>query len=306
MLTLWGELPVSDAHVHFFSHRFFTMLTRQMASPVSAEEACAAAGVEAPPSEAERLAQQWVEEFDRHEVKRSVLLASLPGDEASVAAAVMHAPDRFWGWFFVNPTADNAAANAAKWLDAGMRGICLLPAMHGYPLADDRVELVVREAEARPGTVVFIHCGVLSVGIRRKLGIASRFDMRFSNPMDVHALALRHPAVPFVIPHFGAGYFREALMLCDLCPNVHLDTSGTNSWVKYESGDLPLSRVFRKALDVTGPKRLLFGTDSSFFPRGWNRAVFEQQCSAMREAGMQEEAASLVLGGNLERLMKKS
>ena len=27
------------------------------------------------------------------------------------------------------------------------------------------------------------------------------------------------------------------------------------------------------ALDVTGAKRLLFGTDSSFFPRGWQPAA---------------------------------
>ena len=53
-------------------------------------------------------------------------------------------------------------------------------------------------------------------------------------------------------------------MLADLCPNVYLDTSSTNSWMRYEA--LDLKTVFRRALAVAGPERLLFGTDSSFFP----------------------------------------
>ncbi len=33
-----------------------------------------------------------------------------------------------------------------------------------------------------PGAVVYVHCGMLSVGFRRKLGLHSPFDMRYSNP----------------------------------------------------------------------------------------------------------------------------
>ena len=62
-----------------------------------------------------------------------------------------------------------------------------------------------------------MHCGALSVGVRKKLGLPSRFDVRYGNPLDLHALAADHPAVPFIIPHFGAGLFREALLVADLC-----------------------------------------------------------------------------------------
>jgi len=41
--------------------------------------------------------------------------------------------------------------------------------------------------------------------------------MRFSNPLDLHAIALAFPQVRFIMPQFGAGMFREALMLADLC-----------------------------------------------------------------------------------------
>src|SRR5580704_18153493 len=144
---------------------------------------------------------------------------------------------------------------------------------------------------------------VLSVGVRKKLGLPSPFDMRYSNPLDLHAVALRHPGVRFIVPHFGAGYFREALMLADLCPNVYLDTSSSNSWMRFEG--LDLAAVFRRALSVVGPRRLLFGSDSSFFPRGWNRDVFEVQTRALHQLGIGSADAQQILGGNLRRILRE-
>jgi hypothetical protein len=62
--------------------------------------------------------------------------------------------------------------------------------------------------------------------------------------------------------------------------------------------------VFRRALDVLGPKRLLFGTDSSWFPRGWMRSVFDEQVLAMQAAGVDGETARGILGGNLRALLR--
>ena len=149
-------------------------------------------------------------------------------------------------------------------LRCGLHAVCLFPAMHRYAMSDPRAEAVIKAAAGFGGRAVFVHCGVLTVGIRKKLGLPSPFDMRFSNPLDLHAIALRYPRLKFVLPHFGAGYLREALMLADLCPNVYLDTSSSNSWMRYEG--LDLKTVFRRALDVVGAQRLLFGTDSSYLP----------------------------------------
>jgi predicted TIM-barrel fold metal-dependent hydrolase len=112
----------------------------------------------------------------------------------------------------------------------------------------------------------------------------------------LHAAAMRHPSVKFVLPHFGAGYLREALMLTDLCPNVLLDTSSSNSWMRYEG--LDLKAVFRRVLDVVGPSRILFGTDSSFFPRGWNSEVYETQTRAMLDLGISAGDARMMLERN--------
>jgi predicted TIM-barrel fold metal-dependent hydrolase len=202
-----------------------------------------------------------------------------------------------------NPVAPDTLGIVQRALDSNMKGICLFPAMHRYSVHDEALALLLDIAASRPGTIVFVHCGVLSVGVRRKLGLPSPFDMRFSNPIDLHALALRYPKLPFVVPHFGAGYFREALMLCDLCPNVYLDTSSTNSWIKYLDPGATLRSVFEKALEVAGPRRLLFGTDSSFFPRGWQSGILQTQVAVLREIGVTPEQAGAILGGNLERIL---
>jgi predicted TIM-barrel fold metal-dependent hydrolase len=139
------------------------------------------------------------------------------------------------------------------------------------------------------------------VGARRRLGLPSPFDIRFGNPMNLHGVALAHPTVPIIVPHFGAGLFREALMIADLCPNVMLDTSSSNGWMKYHHG-LTLRGVFEQALAVAGADRLLFGTDSSFFPRGWVRAVFEQQRAALDELGIGDETRAKLFSGNFDRL----
>jgi predicted TIM-barrel fold metal-dependent hydrolase len=129
--------------------------------------------------------------------------------------------------------------------------------------------------------------------------------MRFSNPLDLHAAALEFPGVNFVVPHFGAGFFREALMLCGLCPNVYLDTSSTNSWVRYQPEGVDLAAVFRRALEVVGPNRLLFGSDSSFFPRGWHSAIFQTQAEVLAKLGLGASDAQLIFGGNLRRLLAR-
>jgi predicted TIM-barrel fold metal-dependent hydrolase len=107
--------------------------------------------------------------------------------------------------------------------------------------------------------------------------------------------------VPIVIPHFGAGFFREALMLADLCPNVLFDTSSSNGWIKYHHA-LTLGAVFQQALAVAGPDRLMFGSDSSFFPRGWVADVFRQQTLALDHIGADASVRDKIFGGNFDRL----
>jgi hypothetical protein len=292
-----------DAHCHFFSEGFFATLARDLADrpPDPGVALPARLGWDAPGSDA-ALADRWALELDRHDVGRAVLIASVPGDEDSVAAAIARHPSRFVGFFMLDPTREGAVARVTRALgELGLRGVCLFPAMHRYSLDDPRVERAIDVAAGRPGAVVFVHCGMLSVGVRKELGLPSPFDLRRGDPLAVAALAGRFPGLPFIVPHFGAGLFREALMAFDGAPNLHLDTSSSNAWMRYQPG-LTLAEVFRRALDVAGAGRMLFGTDSSFFPRGWQRAIFEAQTAALDEIGADAAVRVAVLHGNFDRL----
>ena len=292
MQTPWGELAVWDAHVHFFSRRFFESLAAQ--TQRQAADVAATLGWEFPSSDAADLAARWTAELDEHGVAGAAMIASIPGDESSVVAAASACPDRLLAYAMINPVGENSPALG------GLNALCFFPAMHRYFMHDDRIEPLLQQAASQK-SLVFVHCGVLTVGVRKKLGLPSPFDMRYSNPVDLHAIALSYPNLNFVVPHFGAGYFREALLLADLSPNVYLDTSSSNSWMRYEG--LDLKTVFRRALDVAGAKRVLFGTDSSFFPRGWNHAIFEQQAGALAELGISSSDARLIFGENLRTLI---
>jgi predicted TIM-barrel fold metal-dependent hydrolase len=300
-------MPLNDAHCHFFSTRLFAALGRGLKDADSAAPERRALEMLTwdDPGPPEQLADRWVAELDANGVSRAAMIASIPGDSPSVAAAVRRHPARLVGFFMVDPTQPDASSTTAQAIDSGgLRAICLFPAMHRYPLSDERVRAVFEVAAARPATAVFVHCGVLSVGVRKKLGLPSPFDIRHGNPLDLHALALAYPSVPIIVPHFGAGLLREALMLADLCPNVLFDTSSSNDWIKYVPG-LTLEAVFKQALAVLGADRLLFGTDSSFFPRGWVKDVYAQQASVLDTLDVSADIKAKILGGNFDRLFPR-
>ena len=90
-------------------------------------------------------------------------------------------------------------------------------------------------------------------------------------------------------------------MIADLCGNVYLDTSSSNSWLKYLPS-LTLEDVFRQTLEVIGPERLLFGSDSSFFPRGWQRSIWETQKTILEGIGVDDLAQENIFSENFNRL----
>jgi len=296
-------MTLQDAHCHLFSTRFLEALGREKYGPgeaVSADRIATDLGWE-PPGTPEALADRWVAELDRHRVSRVALIASVPGDEGSVATALARHPGRFVGFFALDASAPDAPDRAARAFgELGLRCACLFPAMHRYRLDDQRVTAVFQVAEAHRAAI-FAHCGYLSVGARVRLGLPSPFDLRLGDPLTLAATAAGFPSVPVIVPHFGAGFFREALMAAEICPTIHLDTSSSNAWLKYVPG-LTLADVFRRALAVAGPDRLVFGTDSSYFPRGWHRVIYGAQRTALDALGVETDVSEKIFGGNFERL----
>ncbi len=309
MQTPFGEIPVIDAHAHFFSHRFFATLGKELPEPPSEAGLYATLGNripwEFPDTDPASLGNRWVAEMDRHGIRRMVLIASVPGDEESVAAASRAHPDRIIAYFLLNPTSDDAPSRVKRaFAELNVKGVCLFPAMHRFHLWEQRL-FPIFETVAAHGGIVFAHCGHLKVGVRDKLGLPSRFDMRFANPVDLHGVAKTFPDLPFIVPHFGCGYFRELLLVADQCANIYVDTSSSNDWVRFMPYPLDLQTLFTKALQVLGPERILFGTDSSFFPRGWRRDIFNVQLEVLQALQVPSAQVFQILSGNIARLVER-
>jgi predicted TIM-barrel fold metal-dependent hydrolase len=203
----------------------------------------------------------------------------------------------------VNPLSEGPVTTVDRAVrQHGFRGVALFPAMFGFAIHDDRSQAVLEVAN-RHKLLVFVHCGVLKVGFRDKLNLPAGYDLSLSNPLALRKAAAQFPNIRFILPHLGSGMFRELLMLADSAPNVFADTSGIGSWGKYLEGKPPEAQVLRHAVDVMGAERLLFGTDSSWFPRGWRRDVFDAHVRVFEEAKLDAQQVAAILGGNLERLV---
>ena len=121
MQTPWGEFPVGDAHIHFFSQAFFSSLSAQSGRPV--DELARFLGWRVHYS-CEDLAEAWRNELDEYGLAQAALISSIPGDEDSVATAVSLYPDRFYGFFMANPAAPDGVERIQRALAGGrLQGI---------------------------------------------------------------------------------------------------------------------------------------------------------------------------------------
>jgi predicted TIM-barrel fold metal-dependent hydrolase len=307
MQTAYGELRVIDAHVHFFSHQFFQSFLRSRGHYLperDPQSLLQRLGWEVPPPDSVALGRRWVEELDRYGVARAVLLGSIMDDEAFVARAVQAFPDRLIGFLRVDPTRPDAAQQLRHAVEhLGLKGIKGFPAMECFHAYEERVYPIYEEAQ-RLGVPILFHFGLLQSAIGAALKLPSQADARFSNPMDLQRAARDFPRVPFIVPHFGAGYFGETLLLAAHCPNVFIDTSSANGWTRYMPYPIDLKLVFQRTIEAVGPERILFGTDSSHFPRGFRREILEEQLGILQALGVAQEDIERIMGGNIARLLR--
>jgi predicted TIM-barrel fold metal-dependent hydrolase len=65
---------------------------------------------------------------------------------------------------------------------------------------------------------------------------------------------------------------------------------------------LTLEALIRKFYETIGPDRILFGSDSSWFPRGFSIRYLQDQIRACRFMNMPNDALRKIVGGNAARL----
>ncbi len=256
-------------------------------------------GFEPPESEVhsdEEQADRWAADLDAKGVDRVNFV--MGGGNDNLAKIVGMYPNKFSGFAHHGLFSEDAASELERAIEElGLKGFKVIASSQTQPI-DDRSLYPVWEVANSHEVPVIMHFGVLGGGG----GFPT--DLRNMNPLTLWEVAKAFPKTTFVIPHFGAGYLRELLMLCWSCPNVHVDTSGSNQWMQWMPFDLDLKGLFRKMIETVGPDRIIFGTDSSYFPRGFSLPYLREQVKACRSLGLEEGSVEKIFYGNAARLLK--
>lgn len=287
---------VIDAHVHLFSVRLFEeyIETHPEAAPrfrqALKERKFGRRGESLPDMPADEMAAWYVRRIHDAGVARALVVSVIPDSEymrefVSAAAGHMHVLCN------IDPTHPGAADLLEREMAAGFKGVKLLPVNRCYHLSDPACRPFFEKA-AELGAPMIVHYGVT---------VDPTGDMRYADPIDLSPVARDFPEITFVIAHFGAGYLDQLLKVAYQCPNIAVDSSGTNNWMDFMAYPLTLADVFGRALTSLGPERVLFGTDSGNMAayRSW---IKYQQMATLDDLGVGDTTRDLVLRGNAVRI----
>ena len=302
-----GLFKIFDAHVHFYSNSYFRFLVRQKTNRLDIntelKNLATKGRIEIPGEDPVLLAKRWVEVIDKWKIERLLVFSSIPGDEDAVVKAVGAFPTRLAGFFAVDPNSNLLLSNAEKRLKQdNLRGIFLYPSLYHINIADPWLDPLFRLCE-ETNAVVYVQFGKLIIKPREFVGLQTTIDDGCTDPKDLIPVAKKYSKIRFVIPNFGAGRLEETLEVGKACPNVYVDTAGSNSWMSDHPTKPDLRAVFQKFLGTLGPGRILFGSDSGMFPRGYRYDIVDNQTKLIQEMRVPladankifyENAASLV------------
>ena len=303
------SFPIIDIHAHFPIHNTLPTpsFDQEVLHPALSEYAAdrqarmnlewSTQPYEPPartPAEVDANLTRWLAELDKHEVRFVNFVSANSNDQ--LAKIVAKHPQRFSG-FAHHPLLPGAGVELRRAVDdLGLCGYKLLGPRTEISFDDDSVR-DVWEFCAERGLPVLIHFGFLGRGG----GVVSHPRM---SPLSLFEVARAFPEIPFIIPHFGVNTWADVLALAWSLPNILVDTSGSNQWMRWMPYPLTLEDLFRKAYETLGPERIVFGTDSSAFPRGFSLRYLEDQLRACYTMNMHAEDIALIFGGNAARLLK--
>lgn len=254
---------------------------------------------EAPEDEAhndDEQAKRWVKDMDQKGLERVNFV--MGGGNDNLAQIVNLYPERFTGFAHNSLFEELAAQELERAVsELGLRGYKVIASGQNKPI-DSREAYPIWETAERLEIPVLIHFGVLGGGG------GPAYDLRNMNPLTFWKVCSDFPTLKVVIPHFGACYWRELLQLCWQCPNVYVDTSGSNQWIRWMPHELTLKDLFRKAFETIGDERIIFGTDSSYFPRGFSVEYLREQLKVCYDLGLSDKSIHRIFHDNAAELLK--
>jgi predicted TIM-barrel fold metal-dependent hydrolase len=190
-----------------------------------------------------------------------------------VLQALSHWHDRAFGFVYVSPKyVDESLAELDRCIrDGPMVGVKLWVAQRADA---PEVDLIVQRA-AELKAVILQHTWIKITG-----NLPGE-----STPVELAALAARHPQAAIVCGHTG-GDWEQGIRAVRAQRHVAVDLGG---------GD-PVAGVTEMAVRELGPERVVFGSDVG-------GRSFGSQLAKVTGAHLDDEAKRLILAGNLKRLL---
>lgn len=202
-------------------------------------------------------------------------------------------PDRLVGFATVQPLAGQPALDEVKRaVDNGLRGIGeILPYAQGHSIRDEPF-LAVVELAISLDIPICLH-GAEPVG--------HDYPGRAYTPLQDYVwLAEQYPDLKLILAHLGG-----------LLPFYELNrtTERIMRNVYYDTAAVPLlyrPDVYQAVVDIVGAPKVLFGSDYPLliYPRRTRTPGFTDLLNEIRSSGLTEDQLSLVLGGNIQHLLK--
>jgi predicted TIM-barrel fold metal-dependent hydrolase len=240
------------------------------------------------------MIDRWAAEVERYGLHGINFLTGSSNQE--LARVIKRHPGKFWGFAHHKPELPDALEQLRYAVeDLGLKG---------YKMYGPRMDLDWTDPHLKPiwtymaekKLPLLIHFGPLG----KAGGIVYHKNI---NPITIFPVARDYPDIPVIIPHFGCGYMKELLHLCWSCPNVYVDTSGSNQWMNWEPYPMNLDMAFQKFYSTIGPKRIMFGTDSMWFPRGFSYRYLQDQMRSVRYLNFHEADIEDIFHNNAARLL---
>lgn len=245
-----------------------------------------------PDMDPEQTARFYVERLRAADVAKAVVVSVAP-DNQWTRDFLVAARGHVHALCNLDPRDPGAPDLLAREMAVGFRGVKLLPVNRCFRLSDPACRPFL-EAAAELKAAITVHYGV---------SVDPGADLRYADPIDLSPVARDHPDITFVIAHFGAGWLDSVLRVAYQCPNVCVDSSGTNNWLDHQVPKMTLAEVFERCLTALGPERVLFGTDSNTTApyRTWIRRM---QQRTLEEMGLSPHDLDLVMRGNAVRIFR--
>jgi len=169
-----------------------------------------------------------------------------------VMRAVKQYPDRFVGFFTLNPIYQKESLEEInRCVDMGMAGYkgytqVKVNSPLYYPIIEKLIDLKM---------ICFMHaeCELGAGGYRMKYDIKSRPDVTI--PEDMVETAQRYPEAMFQWAHIASGDFEYICKCIRDYPNIYVDISGSNN----EEKQVDL------CIDQLGEDRIFYGSDGSYY-----------------------------------------